>query len=142
MVGSLAPDLCSDPDWSEYWDICLENTVRKEQAGQKRKSSANVQDHGWSKEEYDEEEHNCFAFVLNFLKVLKQNPISSEANNKLEFCRKYVLPKTALAGKYICLYRKIKDSASGNKVQNVYVPNDTYQTPINNHNSDSNNMKR
>ena len=52
-------------------------------------------------------------FVLNFLKSLKQDPFSSEASNKLEFCRKFILPKTTLAGKYICLYRKIiKNSES------------------------------
>ena len=26
IVQDLDPDLCSDPDWSEYWDLCLENT--------------------------------------------------------------------------------------------------------------------
>ena len=68
--------------------------------------------HSWSKEDYHEEEHNCFVFVLNFLKSLKHDPISFEATNKLEFCRKFILPKTALAGKYICLYRKIRNSES------------------------------
>ena len=31
------------------------------------------------------------------------------ANQKLDFCTHYVLPKTTLVGKYICLYRKIKN---------------------------------
>ena len=63
----------------------------------------------WSVKAYDAEEHNCFAFVLAFLRSLKQNPLSMHANQKLDFCTHYVLPKTTLAGKYICLYRKIKN---------------------------------
>ena len=111
IVQGLDPDLCSDPDWSEYWDVCLENTLKlglndeKQNGSMKRAQS-------WSKEDYHEEEHNCFVFVLNFLKSLKHDPISFEATNKLEFCRKFILPKTALAGKYICLYRKIRNSKS------------------------------
>ena len=63
----------------------------------------------WSVEAYNAEEHNCFAFVLAFLRSLKQNPLSIHASSKLDFCTHYVLPKTTLASKYICLYRKIKD---------------------------------
>ena len=40
------------------------------------------------------QEHNCFAFVLAFLRSLKQNPLSMHANNKVDFCTHYVLPKT------------------------------------------------
>ena len=104
-----------DPDWSEYWDFCLENTLKrgKIHVADKEKAADSTNHSKWSKEDYDEEEHNCFAFVLNFLKSLKQDPFSSEACQKLEFCRKYILPKTTLAGKYICLYRKIKNSQNG-----------------------------
>ena len=63
----------------------------------------------WTVEAYDAEEHNCFAFVLAFLRSLKQNPLSTHANQKLDFCTHYVLPKTTLAGKYICLYRKVQN---------------------------------
>lgn len=95
----LDPDVVSDPDWPEYWDMCLESTL--------------VSSPNWTVESYDAHEHNCFAFVLAFLRSLKQNPLSKHANNKLEFCSKYVLPKTSLAGKYICLFRKIKDQPNG-----------------------------
>ena len=135
MVRSLAPDLCSDPDWSEYWDVCLDTTLRKGQCSdeldQLWKDTGNGE--SWSKEDYNEEEHNCFAFVLKFLKSLKQDPFSSEANNRLEFCRKFILPKTMLAGKYICLYRKIKsDHTNG-----VFVSNQNFESTKDNGNSDS-----
>ena len=126
MVENLAPHLLSDPDWGEYWDMCLENTLRKDQgvaeAERTWKTSMGGGGYSWSKEDYNEDEHNCFAFVLNFLKSLKQNPFSSEANNKLDFCRKFILPKTTLAGKYICLYRKIKKCGDGD-IRDVFVPN-------------------
>ena len=111
IVRGLDPDLCSDPDWSEYWDVCLESTLKLGQCDTKQ-NIGQKKSHSWSKEDYHEEEHNCFVFVLNFLKSLKHDPISFEATNKLEFCRKFILPKTALAGKYICLYRKIRNSES------------------------------
>lgn len=122
LVKTLAPDLCSDPDWSEYWDKCLENTLKTGFLPDTMKG----QGHGkspknkpWSKEAYHEQEYNCFVFVLNFLKSLKQDPISSEARKtRLEFCRKYILPKTTLAGKYICLYRKVKHSETSKNVKN------------------------
>ena len=113
IVRGLDPELCSDPDWSEYWDICLENTLKRGQSTLDEQQNGGLKkNHSWSKEDYHEKEHNCFVFVLNFLKSLKHDPISFEATNKLEFCRKFILPKTTLAGKYICLYRKIVDSES------------------------------
>ena len=114
IVQGLDPELCSDPDWSEYWDICLENTLKRGQQtpDEQQHNGALRKSHSWSKEDYHEKEHNCFVFVLNFLKSLKHDPISFEATNKLEFCRKFILPKTTLVGKYICLYRKIDNSES------------------------------
>ena len=96
MNNYIDPDVVSDPDWPEYWDLCLNQTLM---------SSPN-----WTIDSYQAEDHNCFAFVLAFLRSLKQKPLSNHANNKLEFCTKYVLPKTTVAGKYICLYRKIRDN--------------------------------
>merc|ERR1712141_976286 len=29
IVRNTAPNLCLDPDWSEYWDFCLENTLKR-----------------------------------------------------------------------------------------------------------------
>ena len=95
MNNYIDPDVVKDPDWPEYWDLCLNQTLT---------ASPN-----WNVEAYEAEDHNCFAFVLAFLRSLKQEPLSSHANNKLEFCTKYVLPKTTIAGKYICLFRKIRE---------------------------------
>ena len=97
LHNAMDPDVLSDPDWPEYWDSCLEASA----------ASASSR-HQWTTEAYETQEHNCFAFVLAFLRSLKQNPLSLHANNKVDFCSHYVLPKTRLAGKYICLYRKIR----------------------------------
>lgn len=97
LNSAIDPDVASDPDWPEYWDSCLEQVAQ--------------QNLTWTLDRYDSQEHNCFAFVLAFLRSIKQNPLSLHANNKVDFCAHYVLPKTTLAGKYICLYRKIKNNA-------------------------------
>ena len=89
------PDIVLDPDWGEYWDWCVESTINSR---------------AWTKDGYNEDEHNCFTFVLSFLRSLKQNPFSAWAENKVDFCQHYILPKTRLASKYICLYRKLKES--------------------------------
>ena len=70
IVQGLDPELCSDPDWSEYWDICLENTLKRGQQtpDEQQNNGALRNSHSWSKEDYHEKEHNCFVFVLNFLK--------------------------------------------------------------------------
>ena len=91
LKGAVDPDVINDPDWPEYWDACLENTAAF-----------------WTGEPYEAQDNNCFAFVLAFLRSLKQNPLSMSAHNKVDFCTQHVLPKTTLAGKYICLYRRIK----------------------------------
>lgn len=90
-----SPNICRDPDWGEYWDHCLGETLKSPH---------------WTVEDYDEDGHNCFAFVLSFLRTLKQNPFSTAAANKFEFCERYILPKTTSAAKYICVYRKIKEN--------------------------------
>ena len=103
LQNAIDPDIQADPDWPEYWDACLETAAYNQTASQ------------WTEEAYEAQEHNCFAFVLAFLRSLKQNPVSKHANNKIDFCSHYVLPKTTLAGKYICLFRKIKEN------QGLYV---------------------
>lgn len=90
----LLQDIVEDPDWGEYWDLCLDKTY-----------SSNK----FSKESYDEDENNCFNFVLTFLTSLNQAPFTGWAASKVEFCQKLILPKTVMAAKYIMLYRKVRD---------------------------------
>jgi len=98
LVVSLADhdlgvaEMMGDPDWSEYWDMCLEQTLTTDQ---------------WSETRYHEDDNNCFTFVLTFLRTLNQRPFTDWASSKVDFCQKLILPKTVLAGKYIMLYRKL-----------------------------------
>lgn len=96
VIDNFGPlDICRDPDWGEYWDFCLDETLKSP---------------NWTVDDYNENDHNCFEFVLAFLRTLKQNPFSAAAANKFEFCERYILPKTTSAAKYICVYRKLKDN--------------------------------
>ena len=85
-------DVLCDPDWGDYWDWCIATTVR-----------TNV----WTTETYDEEDHNCFSFVLACIRALKQDPFSAKARDKVTFCQEYMLQKTSLASKFITMHRKI-----------------------------------
>lgn len=51
------PDVVGDPDWAEYWDWRMEAVVASKV---------------FTAEDYDESEHNCFAFVLALLASLRQ----------------------------------------------------------------------
>jgi len=90
----LVADMVGDPDWGEYWDLCLHTTLMGD----------------WTRESYREEDKNCFSFVLDFLTKLNQHPFTDWATSKVSFCQKLILPKTVLAGKYIMLYRKLKQN--------------------------------
>jgi hypothetical protein len=61
-----------DPDWGEYWDLCLGRTLERD----------------WSKESYSEEGNNCFSFVLTLLLQLNQHPFTGWASSKVSFCQK------------------------------------------------------
>ena len=69
LVVSLADhdlgvaEMMGDPDWSEYWDMCLEQTLTTDQ---------------WSETRYHEDDNNCFTFVLTFLRTLNQRPFTGE----------------------------------------------------------------
>ena len=66
LVVSLAEtdptvaDMVKDPDWGEYWDLCLEQTTTLD----------------WSKANYHSDDNNCFTFVLTFLRMLNQHPFT------------------------------------------------------------------
>jgi len=91
----LVADMVGDPDWGEYWDLCLDHTLANKD---------------WSSHAYSEEENNCFSFVLSLLTELNQHPFTEWASSKVSFCQKLILPKTVLAGKYIMLFRKLQQN--------------------------------
>lgn len=80
--------------WTEHWDDTLYQVCKQK---------------CWSPRNYDEEAHNCYTFVLTFLKSLNYGSLSKAAANKNMFCEKFIVPRTTSAGKYISLYRKLKD---------------------------------
>ena len=97
-TGLVDNNVVEDPDWNEYWDFMLESLLK---------------DGSWDSSSYDEDDKNCFSFVLTFVKSLKHDPLSSIAGNKLDFCKHFILPKTTLAAKFICLHRKMIDGGRG-----------------------------
>jgi len=101
LNSAADPDMVGDPDWGEYWDWRLQSIADA------------AADAGFAAKDYDAVEHNCMAFVLAFLASLRQEPFSSMAVNKVEFCRRFVLPKTRVVPKYIGLYRKLLKSERG-----------------------------
>ncbi|KAI8427608.1 hypothetical protein MSG28_002097 [Choristoneura fumiferana] len=62
----------------------------------------------WEADRYNEERHNCFTFVLAFLRTLDCGELSEKARDPKLFCKQYVVPRTSAAGKYISLYRQLK----------------------------------
>lgn len=59
---------------------------------------------------YNEAEFNCYTFVLSFLRSLRYGRLSEAADNRTEFCEKFIIPRTTAAGKYISLFRKLRQS--------------------------------
>ncbi|XP_068151975.1 MKRN2 opposite strand protein [Drosophila tropicalis] len=82
--------------WYDYWDDVLEQICS--------------QSWQWSIACYEESTHNCYAFVLAFLQALGHAQLSEAAHSKTSFCEKYIVPRTTTAGKYISLYRKLRQS--------------------------------
>jgi hypothetical protein len=80
--------------WTDHWDNVLLQICKQPL---------------WSSSHYREDSHNCYSFVLMFLQALRYGILSESALNKTLFCEKYIVPRTTAAGKYISLYRKIRD---------------------------------
>ncbi|GAB6026673.1 hypothetical protein CHUAL_013186 [Chamberlinius hualienensis] len=85
---SLRIDILSQMDAKllRQWDKTLEKISQQDR---------------WSSTFYSVDDHNCYSFVLEFLKLLQLH------FTKLDFCQQFILPKTVSAGKYISLYRNL-----------------------------------
>lgn len=59
-----------------------------------------------SRECYDDEEHNCFTFVLDFVRTL-QLPALSHLN-RTQFCSQVICPRMKSVARYVTLYRKLE----------------------------------
>lgn len=81
--------------WSQHWDQTLLEICKKHSQ--------------WNASLYNETTYNCYTFVLAFLKALNFGSISEAACDDTGFCEKYIVPRTTTAGKYISLYRKLRD---------------------------------
>ncbi|CAD6999709.1 unnamed protein product [Ceratitis capitata] len=82
--------------WYDYWDDILRQICN--------------QPDRWTVSHYQEDSHNCYTFVLAFLQALAYDKLSAAAGSKTSFCEKYIVPRTTTAGKYISLYRKLRDT--------------------------------
>lgn len=83
--------------WYEHWDDILRDIEK-------------AKDTKWTSLAYNEDSHNCYTFVLDFLQHLNYGTLSAAAKNRQRFCERYIVPRTTAAGKYISLYRKIRDN--------------------------------
>lgn len=92
---SLIVDTVPEP-WYDHWDSILDGMSTRD--GGK-----------WTADHYQEDDYNCYAFVLDFLARLGYGTLSSMAQHRNKFCEHYIIPRTTAAGKYISLYRKIRD---------------------------------
>jgi hypothetical protein len=79
-----------------------------------------INDRLWKKEFYQENSHNCYDFVVRFLRHLGLDRHYSCLVDRSIFCEKMIVPVTHRAGKYISLYRQIQKS--GLVIQKVGCP--------------------
>lgn len=83
--------------WSDHWDSTLSHVAHQD---------------CWTAARYNEVDFNCYTFVLSFLRSLRYGRLSEAADNRTEFCEKFIIPRTTAAGKYISLFRKLRQSQS------------------------------
>lgn len=93
---SLVVETVPEP-WYERWDHVLREIEKAEHTK-------------WTAIAYHEDAYNCYTFVLDFLQLLNYGMLSAAAQNRTKFCERYIVPRTTAAGKYISLYRKIRDN--------------------------------
>lgn len=78
--------------WQDYWDYTLK---------------LQLQMPVWKAENYTENDHNCYSFVITFLRLLHIKDLKASLTSKTQFCQDFIVPRTKNAAKYISLYRKI-----------------------------------
>lgn len=61
----------------------------------------------WTRTCYNEVTHNCYDFVLYFLRTQELKDVNECLSDRSSFCVSFILPKTQKAGKYISIYREI-----------------------------------
>lgn len=88
--------------WLDHWDTVLKQITEQD---------------CWSARRYNEDNFNCYTFVLTFLEKIKYENLSKFACDRTKFCENYIVPKTTAASKFISLYRKL--CRSGFLVQNI-----------------------
>ncbi|KAG8194421.1 hypothetical protein JTE90_011031 [Oedothorax gibbosus] len=76
-----------------YWDQVLTDVFNQSQ---------------WTSEWYNQDSHNCYSFVLTFLRSLQFQELHPYLKDKTTFCEQFVLPQACIAAKYISLYRQVK----------------------------------
>lgn len=78
--------------WHEFWDYTLAVTEGQD---------------AWNKERYNEKEHNCYSFVMAFLRNLQMPELRPSLKDKLTFSSHFLVPQTRNVARYIALYRKL-----------------------------------
>lgn len=94
-IQSLVVETIPEP-WYDHWDNVLNDMDA-------------IKHTKWTANAYHEDSFNCYTFVLEFLRRLNYGTLSAAAKNRTTFCEHYIIPRTTAAGKYISLYRKIRD---------------------------------
>ncbi|KAH8021627.1 hypothetical protein HPB51_016023 [Rhipicephalus microplus] len=78
--------------WHEFWDYTLSVTESQD---------------AWDSKRYDEKEHNCYSFVIAFLRNLQIPQLRPSLKDKLTFSSDFLVPQTRNVARYIALYRKL-----------------------------------
>lgn len=96
--GCLVVFSLRDRCWETQWDALLTDIVKNDR---------------WDNTRYDEEKHNCFSFIMVFIKRLNYALELSSMHlvkTREDFAKSHIAPITLKAHKYICLYRKIVEN--------------------------------
>jgi len=66
-----------------------------------------AQNETWTKEKYNEFSHNCYDFVMQFLRNISNVVKTGCLESRSLFCEQVIVPVTSKAGKYISMYRTV-----------------------------------
>lgn len=97
---------------SSSWNLCVTATLIQNITQQTLNVWDNLlnqfsQQVDWSPQRYDEEQHNCFTFVMEFFKFSQLLEAIPAATSKKEFIKEFLLPYTQKTKMYIAMYRQI-----------------------------------